>query len=90
VRAEAEDLDVSCGKPIRDTRRSGSDGTSTISAATVRQEVLEVIGRYGLTEKRLIEGDDHSATLKILGVGVVDLTTQHYVVLVAGSAAGAG
>jgi hypothetical protein len=40
---------------------------------------MEVVGRYELTEKRLIEGDDHSATLKKLGMKIADLTTQHYV-----------
>jgi hypothetical protein len=45
----------------------------------VAAKLLEVIGRYELTEKRLIEGDDHSATLKKLGTQIADLTTQHYV-----------
>jgi DNA invertase Pin-like site-specific DNA recombinase len=45
----------------------------------VTAKLLEVIGRYELTEKRLIEGDDHSATLKRLGMQIADLTTQHYV-----------
>ena len=57
-------------------------------ARSVRQEalneavsakLLEVIGHYELTEKRVIEGDDHSATLKKLGMQIADLTTQHYV-----------
>jgi hypothetical protein len=29
--------------------------------------------------KRLIEGDDHTATLKRIGMQIADLTTQHYV-----------
>jgi site-specific DNA recombinase len=45
----------------------------------VAAKLLEVIGHYELTEKRLIEGDDHSATLKKLGTQIADLTTQHYV-----------
>jgi site-specific DNA recombinase len=45
----------------------------------VAAKLLEVVGRYELTEKRLIEGDDHSATLKKLGMQIADLTTQHYV-----------
>ncbi|HUN32553.1 MAG TPA: recombinase family protein [Trebonia sp.] len=45
----------------------------------VSAKLLEVIGHYELTEKRLIEGDDHSATLKKLGMQIADLTTQHYV-----------
>ena len=32
-----------------------------------------------MTEKRLIEGDDHTATLKRIGMQIADLTTQHYV-----------
>jgi site-specific DNA recombinase len=45
----------------------------------VAAKLLEVVGHYELTEKRLIEGDDHSATLKKLGMQIADLTTQHYV-----------
>jgi DNA invertase Pin-like site-specific DNA recombinase len=45
----------------------------------VTAKLLEVIGNYELTEKRLIEGEDHSATLKKLGMQIADLTTQHYV-----------
>jgi len=45
----------------------------------VSAKLLEVIGHYELTEKRVIEGDDHSATLKKLGMQIADLTTQHYV-----------
>ena len=45
----------------------------------VTAKLLEVIGHYELTEKRLIQGDDHSATLKKLGMKIADLTTQHYV-----------
>lgn len=45
----------------------------------VANKLLEVVGHYELTEKRLIEGEDHSATLKKLGMQIADLTTQHYV-----------
>ena len=45
----------------------------------VAAKLLEVIGHYELTEKRLIEADDHSATLKKLGMQIANLTTQHYV-----------
>ena len=45
----------------------------------VAAKLLQVIGRYELTEKRLIEGDDHSATLKKIGMQIANLTTQHYV-----------
>jgi site-specific DNA recombinase len=45
----------------------------------VSAKLLEVIGGYELTEKRLIEGDDHTATLKRIGMQIADLTTQHYV-----------
>jgi site-specific DNA recombinase len=45
----------------------------------VSAKLLEVVGHYELTEKRVIEGDDHSATLKKLGMQIADLTTQHYV-----------
>jgi site-specific DNA recombinase len=45
----------------------------------VSAKLLEVIGNYELTEKRVIEGDDHSATLKKIGLQIADLTTQHYV-----------
>jgi site-specific DNA recombinase len=45
----------------------------------VAAKLLEVIGHYELTEKRVIEGDDHSATLKKLGMQIADLTTQHFV-----------
>jgi hypothetical protein len=45
----------------------------------IAAKLLEVIGKYELTEKRLIEGDDHSATLKKLGMQIADLTAQHYV-----------
>ncbi len=45
----------------------------------VSAKLLEVIGGYELTEKRLIEGDDHTATLKKIGMQIADLTTQHYV-----------
>ncbi len=34
---------------------------------------------FVLAKKRLIEGDDRSATLKKLGTKVADLRTQHYV-----------
>jgi hypothetical protein len=40
---------------------------------------MAVVGHYELTEKRVIEGEDHSATLKKLGMQIADLTTQHYV-----------
>jgi len=56
----------------------GSVPTDSLDDA-VAAKLLEVIGRYELTEKRLIEGDDHSATLKKLGMQIADLTTQHYV-----------
>ncbi len=36
------------------------------------------MGSYELTEIRVIEGDDHSATLKKLGMQIADLTAQHY------------
>jgi hypothetical protein len=45
----------------------------------VSAKLLGVIGHYELTEKRIIEGDDHSATLKRIGMQIADLTTQHYV-----------
>jgi hypothetical protein len=45
----------------------------------VSAKLLEVIGHYELTEKRVIEGDDHSATLKKIGMQIADLSTQHYV-----------
>jgi hypothetical protein len=46
----------------------------------VSAKLLEVIGHYELTEKRVvIEGEDHSATLKKIGMQIADLTTQHYV-----------
>jgi site-specific DNA recombinase len=45
----------------------------------VSAKLVEVIGGYELTEKRLIEGDDHTATLKRIGMQIADLTTQHYV-----------
>jgi len=45
----------------------------------VSAKLLEVIGGFELTEKRLIEGDDHTATLKRIGMQIADLTTQHYV-----------
>jgi site-specific DNA recombinase len=45
----------------------------------VSAKLLEVVGHYELTEKRVIEGEDHSATLKKLGMQIADLTTQHYV-----------
>jgi site-specific DNA recombinase len=45
----------------------------------VSAKLLEVVGHYELTEKRVIEGDDHSATLKKIGMQIADLTTQHYV-----------
>lgn len=45
----------------------------------VGAKLLEVIGHYELTEKRVIEGDDHSATLKKIGMQIADLSAQHYV-----------
>jgi hypothetical protein len=62
-------------------RRCGKLGSVRQEALNeaVAAKLLEVIGRYELTEKRLIEGDDHSATLKKLGMKIADLTTQHYV-----------
>jgi hypothetical protein len=45
----------------------------------VAAKLLKVIGDYELTEKRLIEGGDHSATLKKIGMQIANLTTQHYV-----------
>ncbi len=45
----------------------------------VSAKLLEVIGGHEFTEKRLIEGDDHTATLKRIGMQIADLTTQHYV-----------
>ena len=45
----------------------------------VSAKLLEVIGHYELTEKRVIEGDDHSASLKKIGMQIADLTTRHYV-----------
>jgi len=56
----------------------GSVSQDTLDDA-VTAKLLEVIGHYELTEKRLIEGEDHSATLKKLGMQIADLTTQHYV-----------
>jgi site-specific DNA recombinase len=56
----------------------GSVPTGALDEA-VSAKLLEVIGHYELTEKRVIEGDDHSATLKKLGMQIADLTTQHYV-----------
>src|SRR5450756_1344852 len=62
-------------------RRCGKLGSvrQEVLNEAVAAKLLEVIGRYELTEKRLIEGDDHSATLKKLGMQIADLTTQHYV-----------
>jgi site-specific DNA recombinase len=62
-------------------RRCGKLGSvrQEVLNGAVAAKLLEVIGRYELTEKRLIEGDDHSATLKKLGMKIADLTTQHYV-----------
>ena len=45
----------------------------------VSAKLLETVGHYELTEKRVIEGDDHSATLKKIGMQIADLSTQHYV-----------
>jgi site-specific DNA recombinase len=45
----------------------------------VAGKLLEVVGGYELTERRVIEGEDHSATLKKLGMQIADLTTQHFV-----------
>jgi DNA invertase Pin-like site-specific DNA recombinase len=62
-------------------RRCGNLGSvpQDVLNEAVAAKLLEVIGHYELTEKRLIEGDDHSATLKKLGMQIADLTTQHYV-----------
>lgn len=56
----------------------GSVPTDALDEA-VSAKLLEVIGHYELTEKRVIGGDDHSATLKKLGMQIANLTTQHYV-----------
>lgn len=45
----------------------------------VSAKLLETVGHYELTEKRVIEGDDHSATLKKIGIQIADLSAQHYV-----------
>lgn len=68
--------------------RYSSTKERCVALGAMRQEVLhdavvaklmEVIGHYELTEKRLIEGDDHSATLKKIGVQIADLTRERYV-----------
>ena len=68
-------------KHNRTQRRCGKLGSvpEDVLNEAVAAKLLEVIGRYELTEKRLIEGDDHSATLKKLGMQIADLTAQHYV-----------
>lgn len=68
--------------------QGGKGRPKCASLGTVREHVLneavtakllEVIGHYELTEKRVIEGDDHSATLKKIGIQIADLSAQHYV-----------
>jgi hypothetical protein len=65
-------------KAQRRCGRLGSVQQDVLNDA-IAAKLLEVIGKYELTEKRLIEGDDHSATLRKLGMQIADLTTQHYV-----------
>lgn len=62
-------------------RRCGKLGSvpQDVLNKAVASKLLEVIGHYELTEKRLIEGEDHSATLKKIGMQIADLTAQHYV-----------
>jgi len=69
------------GERRRAQRRCGKLGSvqQDVLNEAIAAKLLEVIGKYELTEKRLIEGDDHSATLKRLGMQIADLTTQHYV-----------
>lgn len=69
------------GQPNKTGRRCiklGSVPQELLNEA-VAEKLLEVVGHYEVTEKRLIEGTDHSATLKKLGMQIADLTTQHYV-----------
>jgi hypothetical protein len=65
------------GTPLKCTRLGSVPGDALNEA--VAAKLLEFVGHYELTEKRLIEGDDHSATLKKIGMQIADLTTQHYV-----------
>jgi site-specific DNA recombinase len=59
-------------KPAASVRRE-------ILNAVVGDALLEAVGDCELTAMRVLTADDHTETLKCIGMQIADLTTQHYV-----------
>jgi site-specific DNA recombinase len=58
-------------KPSRSVPRAALDNT-------VHTALLDTVGDCELTERKIIQGDDHTQALVKLGVQMADLTKQHF------------